>query len=73
MKIKIRNIHKSPKFFGYSDEKWAKGNGKYGYGRSYGVKYGNAGLHRTKVELQKTIDDNAVLEYIEDYQKEINE
>lgn len=33
---KSRRKIKKTKFFGWPDEKWAKGNGKDGYKRSYG-------------------------------------
>ena len=46
---KIR--HKWPKFFGWPDEKWAKGGKQYGYGRAYGKnKHGNHVDHRTRAE-----------------------
>lgn len=37
MTLKIRRIkHKYHKFFGYPEDKWARGGGRYGYGRTYG-------------------------------------
>lgn len=52
--MKIRKIkHRSPKFFGFSDEKWARGSGRWGYGRHYGKnKHGIAIDHRSKAEKQ---------------------
>lgn len=59
-KPKIRNIHKSHKFFGYVDEKWARdlgtftcpGHKPYGYGRNYGLNKNGALDFRTKTEIQ---------------------
>jgi hypothetical protein len=37
MMLKIRRIkHRLRKFFGYPEDKWARGMGKDGYGRNYG-------------------------------------
>jgi hypothetical protein len=62
--MKIRKIkHRFGKFFGSSNEKWAKGGGKLGYGAGYGRnKYGKnyAVDCRNKYELQNSYDINHI-------------
>lgn len=64
MPIRIRKIsHRSPKFFGFSNEKWARGSGKWGYGRSYGKnKHGIAVDYRSRAEY-KNADDRRLEEF----------
>ncbi len=53
MTIRIRKIRrKDRKFFGFPDEKWARGGGRHGYGRHYGANRtgGNHIDTRTKAE-----------------------
>lgn len=49
---RVRKIrHKTPKFFGFPNEKWARGGGRYGYGRCYGKnKHGDNVDYRTRAE-----------------------
>lgn len=57
--MKIRKIkHSTNKFFGFQDEKWARGGGKNGYGGSYGRnKHGGCVVDcRNKQELQNSYD-----------------
>jgi len=59
MKIKIRKIvHKFRKFFGFPEDKWARGGGNRGYGRSYGhgKTGGNNVDHRTRTEKRNAAD-----------------
>lgn len=62
--MKIRKIkHKYGKFFGFPNEKWAKGGGEFGYGGGYGRnKYGkNCAVDgRSREELQNSYDRNHV-------------
>lgn len=63
MPIKIRKTkHRFPKELGYPDEKWARGGGRRGYGRSYGLnKYRGFASARTPAELKKkAADDDAI-------------
>lgn len=63
--MKQRKIkHKTPKFFGCKDEKWAKGGGRHGYARHYGKNKAPGGHnidHRTKQE-KKNSDDRKLEE-----------
>ena len=74
MGLKIRKIkHRSHKFFGLSNEKWARGGGRWGYGRHYGAnKHGNNIDPRTRAERlnrdQRYLDD--VLELSAQYEEE---
>ena len=55
MSTKIRKIkHRTKKFFGFPEDKWARGSGKNGYARSYGkFKNGGSGVDlRTKTEIK---------------------
>lgn len=64
---KIR--HKTPKFFGFADEKEARGLGSKGYARSYGQnKHGNNVDHRTVSERRNRVDRR--LDEQEDYDYE---
>jgi hypothetical protein len=66
--MKIRNYHKTPKDFGYSNEKYAKGCGRNGYARSYGVnKNGNWSKNRTLTELKNVVNNNTTIEMLTEY------
>jgi hypothetical protein len=58
MPSKIRKIrYRGPKFFGDRDEKWARGGGRLGYGRYYGLnKHGNNIDTRSKAEHKNAND-----------------
>lgn len=59
MKIKIRKIRRQfRKFFGFSDEKYARGCGTNGYGRCYGANRqgGNHMDNRTIAEKKNDFD-----------------
>ena len=56
--MKIRKIKRLfSKFFGFKDEKWARGGGKNGYGRCYGAsKHGPNVDMRTRAEIRNDLD-----------------
>jgi hypothetical protein len=65
VRIKLRGIIKSPKSFGFSDEKHLRGNGKYGYARNYGSsKHGNRFDGRNRFELRDCADRKLALEQL---------
>jgi len=55
MRIKVRKIkYRTPKFFGYKEDAWARLGGRWGRKRSYGH-YGG-GDFRTRAEVQNADD-----------------
>lgn len=69
MKIKLRKIvHRFKKFFGFPEDKWARGGGRLGYRRSYGKnKTGSGAVDlRTRAELRDTADRRDAQEEIEE-------
>lgn len=68
MKIKARKIkYRSPKFFGWSDEKWARGGGRNGYKRNYGHFCSYSGTMRTKAEKLDRAEQLDIQQVIKDY------
>jgi hypothetical protein len=58
--IRIRKLPQqgpnSAKFFGYPEDKWARGGGNKGYARAYGHRSGGPVDGRTRTEHQNAID-----------------
>ncbi len=68
--MKIRKIkHRHPKYFGESNEKWARGGGRYGYGGRYGLnKHGSNIDFRSKREHISKIENDFTEQDIKDFE-----
>lgn len=65
MRIKLKRVVKSPKSFGFSNEKHFSGVGRNGYARNYGAnKYGNRYDNRNRFELRNHAQNNLIIEQI---------